>query len=567
MALTIPNTFVAGTKIEAAPMNSNFAEVANAVDKRGDTLTGNLAANAGVKVDGVDVSTIPVDGSGNFNPLFNFVVLEAATTAGIRLDLESGVLAVREGDDSAYGPLISGQHTVSGALLVASNDGGALGASGTAWSDLFLASGGVINWNAGNATLTHSAGLLTSNVPLAVNSISAYGASGGLRVKSASGSVIGAIEGTNSAGYSLFRISNDAATGYAGLQFGVNGATTAAIYASEASLLSFETNGSARLNITSGGNVGIGTTNPTFGVGSGLELSRSGVATYRLLSNSAGVEFRNDAGTATLETRGASPIIFATNQIERMRITSAGLVGINQTNPTEPLHVVGTARSTRARVADNDASGPSFAFQDDTDTGLFRPASDAIGFATAGTERMRLTGANLAIGATARIYLDGVAGTGDTYIYESGSNTVSFFIGGSELIRFDTGSAKLQKVYDDTTASAANVFVASDGRMSRSTSSLRYKHDIAPLDTADAHAALMAMRPVTYRGKTDEDQRRYVGFIAEEMQQIAPLLCTYDEGGESGTPNYVTYDRITAYLVAVVQQQQAEIDALKARIH
>lgn len=52
------------------------------------------------------------------------------------------------------------------ALLADSNDSGALGASGTAFSDLFLASGGVINWNAGNATLTHSTGLLTSNVPL-----------------------------------------------------------------------------------------------------------------------------------------------------------------------------------------------------------------------------------------------------------------------------------------------------------------------------------------------------------------------------------------------------------------
>lgn len=64
-----------------------------------------------------------------------------------------------------------------------------------------------------------------------------------------------------------------------------------------------------------------------------------------------------------------------------------------------------------------------------------------------------------------------------------------------------------------------------------------------------------------------DDQLGHVGFIAEEMQQIAPLLCTYDEGGESGTPNYVTYDRTTAYLVAVVQQQQNEIDALKARLN
>lgn len=51
-------------------------------------------------------------------------------------------------------------------VLATANDSGALGASGTAFSDLFLASGGVINWNAGNATITHSAGLLTFNVPI-----------------------------------------------------------------------------------------------------------------------------------------------------------------------------------------------------------------------------------------------------------------------------------------------------------------------------------------------------------------------------------------------------------------
>lgn len=48
-------------------------------------------------------------------------------------------------------------------VLASANDSGALGASGTAFADLFLASGGVINWNAGNYTITHSAGLLTTN--------------------------------------------------------------------------------------------------------------------------------------------------------------------------------------------------------------------------------------------------------------------------------------------------------------------------------------------------------------------------------------------------------------------
>lgn len=53
--------------------------------------------------------------------------------------------------------------TDAGSLNPGSNDGGPLGASGTAWSDVFLASGGVINWNAGNVTLTHAAGQLTTN--------------------------------------------------------------------------------------------------------------------------------------------------------------------------------------------------------------------------------------------------------------------------------------------------------------------------------------------------------------------------------------------------------------------
>jgi len=46
-------------------------------------------------------------------------------------------------------------------VLPAGDDGAALGASGTAFSDLFLASGSVVNFNAGDVTLTHSAGKLT----------------------------------------------------------------------------------------------------------------------------------------------------------------------------------------------------------------------------------------------------------------------------------------------------------------------------------------------------------------------------------------------------------------------
>lgn len=47
------------------------------------------------------------------------------------------------------------------AFRPASNDGASLGVSGTAFSDLFLASGAVVNFNASDITLTHSADTLT----------------------------------------------------------------------------------------------------------------------------------------------------------------------------------------------------------------------------------------------------------------------------------------------------------------------------------------------------------------------------------------------------------------------
>ena len=46
-------------------------------------------------------------------------------------------------------------------VLPGSNNADALGASGTSWSDLFLGDGAVVNFNAGDVTLTHASGKLT----------------------------------------------------------------------------------------------------------------------------------------------------------------------------------------------------------------------------------------------------------------------------------------------------------------------------------------------------------------------------------------------------------------------
>ena len=56
------------------------------------------------------------------------------------------------------GTITSNGINSNGAVLPVTSNGAALGSTSKQWSDLFLASGGVINFNNGDITLTHSAG-------------------------------------------------------------------------------------------------------------------------------------------------------------------------------------------------------------------------------------------------------------------------------------------------------------------------------------------------------------------------------------------------------------------------
>jgi hypothetical protein len=125
------------------------------------------------------------------------------------------------------------------------------------------------------------------------------------------------------------------------------------------------------------------------------------------------------------------------------------------------------------------------------------------------------------------------------------------------------GAFSNQYCYNNSTASAANVFVASDGYLYRSTSSLRYKSDVHSYSNALQDA--LNLRPVTYASKAAGDAgKRFLGFIAEEVDAAGiKEAVVYDA---EGNPDALHYGQMVAIAIGAIQAQQQQIEALKAQI-
>jgi hypothetical protein len=101
--------------------------------------------------------------------------------------------------------------------------------------------------------------------------------------------------------------------------------------------MTFTTNdGSERMRIDASGNVSIGTTSAA------AKLHVDGaIRTSFLTSGNAFLEIYSGSVAGYIEQKNDNPLITIVNGSERMRITSAGNVGIGATDPLRKLHVVG----------------------------------------------------------------------------------------------------------------------------------------------------------------------------------------------------------------------------------
>ena len=107
-----------------------------------------------------------------------------------------------------------------------------------------------------------------------------------------------------------------------------------------------------------------------------------------------------------------------------------------------------------------------------------------------------------------------------------------------------------------------SVTVASSGTTYNTTSDLRLKTDIKPIENATIK--LLEMNPVEHKWKANPQDDAVHGFIAQEMKEIVPEAVYGEPNGDEMMS--MDYGRITPVVVAALQDALKEINELKARI-
>ncbi len=116
-------------------------------------------------------------------------------------------------------------------------------------------------------------------------------------------------------------------------------------------------------------------------------------------------------------------------------------------------------------------------------------------------------------------------------------------------------------IYGVTTQSGttAPVIVSENGQLGTVASSERFKRDIATMEKASE--AILSLRPVTFRYKTDTKGTPQFGSISEEVAKVNPALVLPDKQGK---PYTVRYDAVNAMLLNEFLKEHRRVEELKS---
>jgi hypothetical protein len=370
-------------------------------------------------------------------------------------------------------------------------------------------------------------------------------------------------------------------------------------------VVGLSTGGSERVRVDASGNVGIGTSSPANSAGqTNLEVvgstargnltlrtaqadgagvavgavafnggaSTSGggdVRTALILSSTEGATANNRGGILSFNTKSNNGDLS-----ERMRIDSAGNVGIGTSSPTDRLTVTGgDARVNGPNNVFLKLSGAAINekhidfYHDNTLAfeNFLNGDNNFIWRTRVGglQERMRIdSSGQLLVGRTAGGNIGDslgamVAPSGFIYLERSGASCAF-------LRRSNNGS--IIDFFHGTNTAVGNISVTGSATSYNTSSDYRLKHDIQPMQNALATVALL--KPVTYKWNADDSQSQ--GFIAHELQSVVPECVTGEKDAvdKDGNPQYQGIDTsfLVATLTAAIQEQQAIINDLKARL-
>lgn len=91
-------------------------------------------------------------------------------------------------------------------------------------------------------------------------------------------------------------------------------------------------------------------------------------------------------------------------------------------------------------------------------------------------------------------------------------------------------------------------------------SSIRFKTDIE--DFFSTSSLIDGLRPITYVYANSADTRRYLGFVAEEVEQVLPEIVEYDK---DGLPEGLSYGRLSVIAIAEIKALRKRVAELEER--